>query len=207
MSIPTPIPLPIAVPTPVPSPIPSASRRSPAVMAGAAALLLSVLGLGACGGGRDDGPVGVGPDGVAPPAGQSVSIDELKGDWVQLGCTRTGGQSFKRLLRAEVTSQTTMDYAEGLLTYAGADCAGSPVRLGPSRLGTVTVARSESNVDLAAHWGELRTVTGTRSGTIWTVRPSGRLCLLGDEMPSNQPSLSSVSASLATIPAAQCFSR
>ena len=170
-------------------------------------LLVSALGLTACGGGGGDDPAGSGPDGVGPPAGRTATIDELKGDWVQQGCTRTGGQSTKRLLRAEVTGQATIDYAEGLLSYTGSDCAGSPVRLGPTRLGTVTFARSEATANLAAHWGEFRTVTGTRSGAIWTVWSPGRLCLLGDEIPSILPSLSSVSASLTTIPADQCFAR
>jgi hypothetical protein len=50
-------------------------------------------------------------------------------------------------------------------------------------------------------------VTGTRFGAIWTLRPGNLLCLLGDEIPSNQTSLASVSASLATVPADNCFSR
>ena len=78
---------------------------------------------------------------------------------------------------------------------------------GPTKLGVVTFARSEANQALAAHWGELRTVTGTRFGAIWTLRPTNLLCLLGDGIPTSQPSLSSVASSLATIPADNCFTR
>jgi hypothetical protein len=44
-------------------------------------------------------------------------------------------------------------------------------------------------------------------GTIWTLRPGNLLCLLGDEMPTNQPALADVANSLATVPTDNCFAR
>ncbi len=165
--------------------------------------ILAALALGACGGGGDDGPPDGGSGGPAP----SISIDALEGDWVQKGCVQVGAQSFKRTLRARITGQAALDYYEGVLTFNGNECAGASQLAGPTQLGAVAFARSEANQTLAAHWGELRTVTNTRSGAIWIVRPANLLCLLGDEIPTNQPSLSAVAASVATVPADNCFTR
>lgn len=168
-------------------------------------MAVTMLALSACGGGggQDGGP----PDDGSGGTGPAPSINALAGDWVQKGCVKTGFQSFKKFLRATVTSPTTLDYAEGVLTFNGNDCAGASQLAGPTKLGTVAFARAEANPNLAAHWGELRTVTSTRFGTIWTLRPNNLLCLLGDEMPTIQPTLSAVSASLATVPADNCFVR
>ena len=164
--------------------------------------VVAALALGACGGGGDDAPDG-GSGGPTP----SASIEALAGDWVQKGCVKTGGQSFKKMLRARVTGANTLDYAEGVLSFGGNGCEGASVLAGPSRLGTVSFDRSEANGGLAAHWGVFRTVTGTRFGAIWTLRSPPLLCLLGDEIPSIQPSLSAVSASLGTVPTDNCFVR
>jgi hypothetical protein len=162
---------------------------------------LAVLVLSACGGGGgDDTPDG----GGATP---SASLEALAGDWVQKGCVKVGGQSFKKMLRARITGANTLDYSEGVLTFGGSECAGAAQQAGPSKLGTLTFARSEANQSLAAHWGEFRTVTGTRFGAIWTLRSPPLLCLLGDDIPTSQPTLSAVSASLATVPADNCFVR
>lgn len=167
-------------------------------------LLSAAVALGACGGGGggDDPPDG-GTGGTAP----SASINALAGDWVQKGCVRTGTQSFKKTLRARITRQDSLDYYEGVLTFNDSGCTGASWEAGPSKLGTVTFTRSEAHQTLAAHWGGFRTVTGTRFGAIWALRSSGQLCLLGDDMPTSQPTLSSVSASLATVPADNCFVR
>lgn len=168
-------------------------------------LALSTVGalvLSACGGGSD-----APPDDDSGGATPSPSIDALAGDWVQRGCVKTGNQSFKKFLRARITGQTALDYYEGVLTFGGNECKGASVLAGPSKLGTVTFEQSRSNRDLAAHWGVFRTVTSTRFGSIWTLRPGNLLCLLGDEIPTNQPSLSAVSASLATVPRDNCFSK
>ncbi|MDO9029887.1 MAG: hypothetical protein Q7U09_01050 [Hydrogenophaga sp.] len=159
------------------------------------------LGLSACGGGSDDDSTDGGAGGTAP----SASIEALTGDWVQKGCVKTGGQSFRKFLRAHRTAGAEIDYHEGVLTYGGSECAGASQLAGPSRLGSVSFSRSEANARVAAHWGEFRTVTGTRFGAIWTLKPGDLLCLLGDEIPTNQPSLSAVSASLASVPEANCF--
>lgn len=94
-----------------------------------------------------------------------------------------------------------------MLTFGGGECAGASRLAGTSKLGAVSFDRSETNGGLAAHWGTFRTVTGTRFGAIWTLRPANLLCLLGDDIPTSQPSLSAVSASLATVPADNCFVR
>lgn len=167
-----------------------------------AQIAVTTLALGACGGGGDDPP-----DGGSGGTGPTASLDALAGDWVQKGCVKTGSQSFKKILRARITGPTSLDYYEGVLTFSGNECAGASQQAGPSRLGAVSFARSEANQRLAAHWGEFRTVTGTRFGAIWTLRPANLLCLLGDEIPTIQPSLAAVSASLATVPEANCFTR
>ena len=182
-------------------PAPAPARRSAWALLAVAALALS-----ACGGGGSDGDDDP-PVPMPQPEPLPRSIDTLAGEWVQKGCVRAGGQSFKKLLQARVTSPTTLDYSEGVLSFAGNDCAGTSQRAGPSPLGVVTFARAESDSALAAHWGELRTVTGTRHGAIWTLRPANLLCLLGDQIPSNQPTLSAVAASVTTIPADNCFAR
>ncbi len=168
-------------------------------------LALSACGGGGGGGGQDDNPPDPnGGSGGTPP---SALIDALAGDWVQKGCVKTGAQSFKKFLRANVTGQTALDYHEGVLSFNSNDCTGASQLVGPSKLGVVTFARSEKNQSLAAYWGEFRTVTNTRFGAIWTLQSSNLLCLLGDDIPSSQPSLSAVSTSLATIPADNCFAR
>lgn len=168
-----------------------------------ALVLLSALALGACGGGGgDDTPHG-GAGGETP----SASLSALAGDWVQKGCAATGGQSYKKMLRARVTGANTLDYYEGVFTFGGSDCAGGGRLTGPSKLGTLSFDRSEAGAGVAAHWGVYRTVIGTRHGAIWALRSPPLLCLLGDEIPSIQPTLSAVSASLATVPADNCFVR
>lgn len=174
----------------------SARLHSPATWV----LVCATLALSACGGG----------DGDDPPGGGSFpvpSLNTLAGDWVQKGCVRAGAQSFKKFLRARTTSQNTLEHSEGVQTFNGTDCVGTPLLVGPTLLGVVTISRSEANQSLAAHWGVFMPVTGTRFGAIWTLRSGNQLCLLGDEIPTNQPSLSAVSQSLSTIPVANCFAR
>ena len=180
-----------------------------------AALITLALGLtlplGACSGrsGGDgdvalsDGGWGGGSGGMA----RMTAISALEGDWVQKGCVTVGAQSFKKTLRARTTGQTTLDYYEGVLIFAGSGCAGSSQQVGPSKLGVVRFARSDASPALAARWGELNTITGTRSGAIWALPSARQLCLLGDEIPSSRPSLSAVAASVANLPADNCFVR
>lgn len=171
-------------------------------------LLLALVGamLVACGGGGgSNGPDA--PDGGGDGSSPTASLADLEGDWVQKGCVRAGVQSYKRTLRARITAPHTLDYYEGVLTFVGNECAGAYQINGPSKTGTLTFARSEANPTLAAHWGELRTVIGTRAGAIWTVQPASVLCLLGDEIPTIQPTLSAVASSVATIPVDTCYVR
>ena len=172
---------------------------------GAGLLAASAISLVACGGGGGDDPdaPGGGGDGTTPV----VALTELEADWVQKGCVKPGAQSYKRTLRARITATNTLDYYERVLTFAGSDCAGAYQAAGPSKTGTVTFTRSEANPTLAAHWGELRTVIGTRAGAIWTLQPNRVLCLVGDEIPTIQPTLGSVASTVATIPADTCYTR
>ncbi len=165
--------------------------------------VMASLTLVACGGGGDGG----GPDGGSVGPAPSASLEALAGDWVQKSCVRSGSQSFKKMLRARLTSPTTLDYHEGVLTFGSSDCSGASQLAGPSRQGDVSFVRSEANSGLAAHWGTFRTVTGTRFGAIWTLRSTNLLCLLGDDIPTSQPTLSAVAASLATVPVDNCFAR
>lgn len=180
-----------------------------------AALITLALGLtlplGACsgrsGGEGDvavsDGGWGGGSAGLAP----MTAISALEGDWVQKGCVTVGAQSFKKTLRARTTGQATLDYYVGVLIFAGSGCAGASQQVGPSKLGVVRFARSDASPALAARWGELHTITGTRSGAIWALPTTHQLCLLGDEIPSSRPSLSAVAASVASHSADNCFVR
>ena len=176
----------------------------------AASIALAALALSACGGGGGDGdsePPPNGGSGGSGGTGPAASLAALEGDWVQKGCVNAGAQSYKRTVRARLTGQTTLDYYEGVLTFSGNACAGAYQAVGPSKTGTVTFARSDANQALAAHWGELRTVIGTRAGAIWTLQPGNLLCLLGDEIPTIQPTLAAVASSVATLPADNCFTR
>ena len=180
-----------------------------------AALITLALGLtlplGACSGrsGGDgdvalsDGGWGGGSGGMA----RMTAISALEGDWVQKGCVTVGAQSFKKTLRARTTGQTTLDYSDGVLIFAGSGCAGASQQVGPSKLGVVRFARSDASPALAARWGELHTITGMRSGAIWALPSARQLCLLGDEIPSSRPSLSAVAVSVANLPADNCFVR
>lgn len=185
----------------------SSRRTCLARWSGGGLIAAATLALAACGGGDGDNDPPDGASGGSGGAGPSVSLSALEGDWVQKGCAKAGAQSFKRTLRARTTGPTTIDYFEGVLTFNGNDCAGAAQAVGPSKTGTVTVARSAANQALAAHWGELRTVIGTRSGAIWTLQQGNLLCLLGDEIPTIQPTLAAVASSVATIPADNCFTR
>lgn len=181
---------------------PSSIRHSLSLRASALALAtVATLALAACGGGSDSPEPDDGSNGPAPPP----ALEALVGDWLQKGCVKTGAQSFRKVLRARRAGGMELDYFEGVITYGGNECAGAGLLAGPSRLGTVRFTRSEANARLAAHWGEFRTVTGQRFGAIWTLRSGSLLCLLGDEIPTNQPTLAAVSASLATVPESNCF--
>ena len=158
------------------------------------------LALSACGGGGGDDAPGGGNFPVPPLAA-------LAGDWVQKGCVRAGTQSFKKFLRVRITSQNTLEQGEGVQTFNGTDCVGTPLLVGPTQQGVVTIARSEANQSLAVHWGVFLPFTGTRSGAIWTLRSGTQLCLLGDGIPTLLPSLSAVSQRLSTVPVSNCFAR
>ncbi len=186
-----------------------AARRWALVTITATTLALAACGGG--GGGGDAEPPPPPPSGPAPNPGDALplpaQIEALAGDWVLRGCVRTGGQSFKRILRATVTSPTTLNYDEGVLSFTGNECAGTPTQAGPTRLGVVTFAKSEATPSLSAYWGVFQTVTNTRVGTIWTLRPNNLLCLVGDEMPTIQPTLADVANTLSRIPTDNCFGR
>lgn len=170
--------------------------------------LTLAIGLSACGGsGSDGGDAGSPPGSSSGGPAPSASIDALIGDWQQKGCVTAGGQSFRKVLRATRTASATIDYYEGVRSYGSADCSGTSALAGPSKLGSVSFARSEANQQVAAHWGQFQTVTNTQFGAIWTLKSGGLLCLLGDEIPSNQPTLAAVSASLATVPESNCFNQ
>lgn len=114
----------------------------------------------------------MGAYGSAGGTGSSASIDVLAGDWVQKSCIDAGVQSLKKVLRARITAQNTLDYFKEMLTFNGNGCTGASRQAGSSKLGTVTFARSDANQNLAAHWGGFRTVTlpfacASGNGTVW----------------------------------------
>jgi len=173
---------------------------------------VAVLGacvLAACGGsGGDDGGDGGTP--VPPNGGGTVltaGVAGLVGDWLENGCVTTGGQSFRRVLRATQLTPTSIAYSEGVATYGNGRCEGVRTVVGPSRMGDVVFSRSESNVRVAANWGEFTTITNTRFAVIWAKKSEINLCLLGDQNPSILPTLDAVEASLKTLPDLGCFTR
>ena len=196
---------------PLPPSLPSLHRAAVVPAALITLALGLTLPLGACSGrsgsngdvALSDGGWGGGSAGMAP----MTAISALEGDWVQKGCVTVGAQSFKKTLRARTTGQTTLDYSDGVLIFAGSGCAGASQQVGPSKLGVVRFARSDASPALAARWGELHTITGMRSGAIWALPSARQLCLLGDEIPSSRPSLSAVAVSVANLPADNCFVR
>lgn len=172
-------------------------------------LAVATLSLAACGGGGDDG---TDPGTEPPPSGGggtplTVGVPGLTGDWLASGCSAAGGQSFRNLIRATRVNDTTITYANGVVSYPNGSCSGTGTLVGPTTLGTVVFSRAESNASVAASWGEFTTVTSTRSAVIWAKKSETVLCLLGDESPSILPSLSAVSASLNTLPASACYTR
>jgi hypothetical protein len=164
-------------------------------------LLLALLTVSACTDGENAD--GVREDG--PPL--TAGVPGLVGDWLENGCVGANGQSFKRLVRAEARGASGISYAQGVVSYVGEDCAGTGTRVGPSPMGEIEFVRSESNSRVAASWGDLTTVTGSRSAVIWAKKTDTVLCLLGDESPTNQPTLTAVESSLATVAEQGCFLR
>lgn len=175
---------------------------------GGAALVGACL-LAACGGGGGGGDGGDGEP--APPNGGgtvlTAGVAGLVGDWLENGCVTTGGQSFRRVLRAAQLTPTSIAYSEGVATYGNGRCEGVATVVGPSRLGDVVFSRSESNTRVAANWGEFSTITNTRSAVIWAKKSEINLCLLGDRNPSILPTLDAVEGSLRTLPDLGCFTR
>lgn len=165
--------------------------------------LVAAVLLAGCGGGTGDDDTSQEGSGASATA----RVQDLAGDWVQKGCSSIGGQSHRKFLRATPTGGSEVRYAEGVLSYGGTDCAGASRLTGPSPLGNVVFSRSQAEGVLAAHWGDFHTVAGSRVAVIWTLRSGNLLCLLGDEKPSIQPTLSDVSASLAALPESSCFQR
>ncbi|RYF38035.1 MAG: hypothetical protein EOO25_18085 [Comamonadaceae bacterium] len=171
--------------------------------------LLGACLLAACGGGGGGGD-GDGDNPQPPNGGGTVltaGVAGLVGDWLENGCVTTGGQSFRRVLRATQLTPTSIAYFEGVATYGNGRCEGVRTVVGPSRMGDVVFTRSESNVNVAANWGEFTTVTNTRFSVIWAKKSEITLCLLGDEKPSILPTLDAVQASLKTLPDLGCFTR
>lgn len=171
-------------------------------------LAAAALSLAACGGGDD----GTDPGTVPPPSGGggtvlTAGVPGLTGDWLASGCSAAGGQSFRNLIRATRVNDTTITYANGVVSYANGNCSGTGTLVGPSTLGTVAFSRAESNASVAASWGEFTTVTSTLSAVVWAKKSETVLCLLGDESPSILPTLSAVGASLNTLPASACYTR
>ena len=190
--------------------------RSSSVLASGISLVLAAA-LTACGGGGTAAPVdnstppsGGGstppPDGGSGPA-LTAGVPGLVGEWLQNGCVAQGAESFKKFIRATEASSSRINYAEGVVTYAGTNCAGAGVRVGPSNLGTVTFSRSESNSTVAANWGQFDTIAGTKAAVIWAKTSANVLCLFGDSTPTAVPTLAAVAAIFNPVPPLGCFTK
>lgn len=165
--------------------------------------------LAACGGGGGDDSSGGGTE-PPPNGGGSVltaGVPGVTGDWLANGCSSAGGQSFKNLIRATRVTDTSITYANGVVSYGNGTCSGTGSLTGPTNLGTVAFSRSESNSSVAANWGVFTTITSTTSAVIWAKKSETVLCLLGDETPSIQPTLANVASSLAVQPDSACYTR
>lgn len=174
----------------------------------------AALTLTACGGGGSGGGGGAADtdQAIIQPPSNPIWRPRFTGDWLENGCVSIGSQSFKRLLRATelpTTGNTSLNYAEGVITYPNTSCSGTGIQAGPSAMGKVDFSRwdwtAESN--LAAYWGTFTTVTNTKSQVIWVRKGDNLLCLLGDQTPSILPDLNAVAASQKTLPDLGCFTR
>ncbi|CAN7303405.1 hypothetical protein LJR118_001613 [Acidovorax sp. LjRoot118] len=137
----------------------------------------------------------------------AIGVPSLLGDWLENGCVTTGGQSYKRLVRATKKTDTSVWYSQIFHSYANGSCSGPNFSVMPQALGEVSFSRSESNDRIAANWGEFTTVNSTVLHAIWAKKSETVLCLLGDQKPSIQPTLEAVESSLATLSALGCFTK
>ncbi len=179
-------------------------RSDGALIAVAASLVLAACG-GSSGGSDDGAAGGPGPAPAGPVL--TAGVPGLVGDWLAIGCTAAGGQSFRNLVRATQVSGAAIRYATGVYRYAGTSCAGEGSLIGPSDIGSVTFTRAESDPTVAASWGLFAQITGMNSAVIWAKRRERVLCLLGDQTPSILPTLAAVAASLQTLPESACYDR
>jgi len=174
--------------------------------------LYAVLTLTACGGGGSGGGTADSDQAIIQPPSNPIWRPRFTGDWLENGCVSIGSQSFKRLLRATelpTTSNTSLTYAEGVITYPNTSCSNTGILAGPSTMGTVDFSRWDwtGASNLAAYWGTFTTVTNTKSQVIWVRKGDNLLCLLGDQTPSILPDLNAVATSLKTLPDLGCFTR
>lgn len=172
-------------------------------------VILSASLLTACGGGGSTAADGnrSSPDGGGTGTPLTAGVAGVIGDWLENGCNSTGPQSFKNLVRVGQVSATSVTWANGVYRYGNGNCTGLGTLIGPTLMGGVVFSRSESNTNVAANWGQFTAVNNTRSAVIWAKRSEAVLCLLGDESPSIQPTLSDVSASLSILPVPACFTK
>lgn len=118
-----------------------------------------------------------------------------EGDWKQGQCSlaRPGvwGRFMWRITRQSDTRATA---AQGLLTYASADCSGQGTLAGQlTDLGVFNFDRSGSTATATAFWNTWVTPSGITSRSVWT-RKGAYLCVFGDSTPTVFPTAASAEA-------------
>ena len=118
-----------------------------------------------------------------------------EGDWKQGQCSVVRPGVWGRVLwRIARQSDTRATAAQGVMTYATADCSGQGTIAGPlTDLGVFNFDRSGSTASATAFWSTWVTPSGITSRSVWT-RKGAYLCVFGDSTPTVFPTAASAEA-------------
>eukprot|EP01030_Chromulinospumella_sphaerica_P002628 gene2628-2570_t len=118
-----------------------------------------------------------------------------EGDWKQGQCSVVRPGVWGRVLwRIARQSDTRATAAQGVMTYATADCSGQGSIAGPlTDLGVFNFDRSGSTASATAFWSTWVTPSGITSRSVWT-RKGAYLCVFGDSTPTVFPTAASAEA-------------
>ncbi len=132
-----------------------------------------------------------------------------EGDWKQGQCSLARPGVWGRVLwRITRQSDTRATAAQGVMTYATADCSGQGTIAGPlTDLGVFNFDRSASTATATAFWSTWAAPTGITSRSVWT-RKGIYLCVFSDSTPTVFPTAASAEAySDLIIPNKACYTQ